>query len=292
MDITPCYGSLRRAWNRSFSPAATLPGGETPARLSPSVHILPSPPPLTSVSAKRRAVTPEGIVSDPTPPSSPAADLTPLATPLAKLCRDGCGRLVWRRVDKHFIVREATPPFLLPSALDASPSPAGLFVTSPARAASPPPAGTSDGPGEESPGMPLFQPVTSPLLQAPSSTPPRPPTTRRKTLAGPMAFPSIRYSPRLQAKARGTPVAHLAETILCRRLGIVDDDATATQAAIDNYIKLFNGRLLDIAVAALRALFRLDCDLATVVEDALLENGGENAPDLNADEAEVDDLAA
>ncbi|KAM0906252.1 hypothetical protein ACQ4PT_016928 [Festuca glaucescens] len=116
--------------------------------------------------------------------------------------------------------------------------------------------------------------------------------TRRKTLAGPMAFPSIRCSPRLHAKGRVTPVAHMTETLLCRRLGIVGDDESATQEAIDNYIKLYNGRLPDIAVAALHALFRLDCDLATAVEDALLEHGGESAPGLNADEAAVaDDFA-
>ena len=41
-----------------------------------------------------------------------------------------------------------------------------------------------------------------------------------------------------------------------------------------------SGQLPDLAVAALRALFRLDCDLATAVEDALLDHGGEAGLEL------------
>ncbi|KAM0916123.1 hypothetical protein ACQ4PT_010388 [Festuca glaucescens] len=107
-----------------------------------------------------------------------------------------------------------------------------------------------------------------------------------------MAFPAIRSSPRLQPKGRVTPVAQLAETLLCRRMWIVGDDESATQEAIDRYIRMYNGQLPDIAISALRALFRLDCDLATAVEDALLEHGGEGALGLNANEAAIDDAAA
>jgi hypothetical protein len=85
----------------------------------------------------------------------------------------------------------------------------------------------------------------------------------------------------------------MAEALLCRRLGIVGEDEAATQDAIDRYVKLYNGHLPQIAMAALRALFRLDCDLAIAVEDALLEHGGEGAMSLNADEAAAtDDLIA
>ncbi|KAM0878982.1 hypothetical protein ACQ4PT_034549 [Festuca glaucescens] len=49
--ITPWCGSMRKAWNRSFSPATALRGGDTPTGLSPCRHILPSPPPLPSSSA-------------------------------------------------------------------------------------------------------------------------------------------------------------------------------------------------------------------------------------------------
>jgi hypothetical protein len=48
----------------------------------------------------------------------------------------------------------------------------------------------------------------------------------------------------------------MAEELLCRRLGIVGEDEAATQDAIDRYVKLYNGRLPQIAVAALRASHR------------------------------------
>jgi hypothetical protein len=56
----------------------------------------------------------------------------------------------------------------------------------------------------------LFVPVQAPLLQAPSSTPPRKPTNRRKTLAGVTGFAGIpvqRSSPWLRAKKRSMPIA-------------------------------------------------------------------------------------
>jgi hypothetical protein len=37
---------------------------------------------------------------------------------------------------------------------------------------------------------------------------------------------------------------------------------------------MFDGQLQDIAIASLRVLFRLDYDLATTVEDSLVEHGG------------------
>ena len=45
-------------------------------------------------------------------------------------------------------------------------------------------------------------------------------------------------------------------------------------------MELFKGQLPNIVVAALLALFQLDCDLATVVEDALIEHGGDVPPEL------------
>lgn len=50
---------------------------------------------------------------------------------------------------------------------------------------------------------------------------------------------------------------------------------------------MFQGRLPDIAVSALRALFNLDCDLATAVEDALVEHGGEADPELQVSAEEI-----
>jgi hypothetical protein len=137
---------------------------------------------------------------------------------------------------------------------------------------------------------PLFVQVQAPLLSRPESMtpPPRRPTARRKTLAGITGFagfPLQRSSPRLKAKRRAMPIAKLAEKVLCERLGIVAQGEAVTEEAIAKFVQMFQGRLPDIAIAALRALFRLDCDFATAVEDALVEHGGAGAIDQAADTA-------
>lgn len=137
---------------------------------------------------------------------------------------------------------------------------------------------------EEGEATPLFIPRIPALLPSPSprSTPPRRPTARRKTLAGVSGFQLPRRSPRIQAKKRVIPIAKLAEQLLCRRMGIVSEDGQVTEAAITKFADMFQGRLPDITIAALRALFMLDCDLATAVEDALVQHGGEGGPDMSA----------
>uniref|UniRef100_A0ACD5ZZB7 Uncharacterized protein n=1 Tax=Avena sativa TaxID=4498 RepID=A0ACD5ZZB7_AVESA len=121
-----------------------------------------------------------------------------------------------------------------------------------------------------------------PLMEAPRSTTPRRPTARRKTLAGVTSFagfPVQRASPRIKAKLRGMPIARMAEKVLCQRLGIIDEGQEVTEAAIAKFVEMFDGRLPDIAIAALRALFRMDCDFATAVEDALIMHGGKAVVD-------------
>ncbi|KAE8786394.1 hypothetical protein D1007_39744 [Hordeum vulgare] len=68
----------------------------------------------------------------------------------------------------------------------------------------------------------------------------------------------------------------LAEKLLCRRLGIVNEGDQITEKAIAKFDALFHDRLPAIAVEALKALFRLDCDLSLAVEDALIthDDGG------------------
>uniref|UniRef100_A0ACD5TPW2 Uncharacterized protein n=1 Tax=Avena sativa TaxID=4498 RepID=A0ACD5TPW2_AVESA len=131
----------------------------------------------------------------------------------------------------------------------------------------------------------MFVPVQPALLPAPASTPPRPPTARRKTLAGVTGFagfPLRRASPRLSKKRGNTPIAKLAEKVLCHRLGIVRDGEPITEAAIAKFVAMFNGQLPDIAISALRALFRMDCDFASAVEEALVQHGGPRAVELQA----------
>ena len=65
-----------------------------------------------------------------------------------------------------------------------------------------------------------------------------------------------------------------------------------TEVAIAKFVDLFQGQLPDIAIAALRALFRLDCDLATAVEEALLAHGGAAAIEHAADGDDDDPSAA
>ncbi|KAE8769929.1 hypothetical protein D1007_58404 [Hordeum vulgare] len=69
----------------------------------------------------------------------------------------------------------------------------------------------------------------------------------------------------------------MAEKLLCRRMGIVSEGDQLTEEAIGKFAALFHGRLPVIAIDALRALFHLDCDLTTTVEDALMAHGGAGA---------------
>ncbi|KAM3407609.1 hypothetical protein ACQJBY_001157 [Aegilops geniculata] len=78
------------------------------------------------------------------------------------------------------------------------------------------------------------------------------------------------------------PIAKMAEKLLCQRMGVVDEGQQVTEEAIDKFVAMFQGQLPDITVAALRALFNLDCDLAQAVEDALVAHGGEAGPELQA----------
>ncbi|KAM3311596.1 hypothetical protein ACQJBY_031935 [Aegilops geniculata] len=147
-------------------------------------------------------------------------------------------------------------------------------------------------PAASQPSSPLFVARQPPLLPAPSSTPPRQPANRRKTLAGVAGFNTTRCSPRLRAKNRKIPVAQMAERLLCQRMGIIDEGQQLTEDAIGKFVDMFQGRLPDLAVSALRALFNLDCDLATAVEDAMLEHGGDAGPELQASAEEIAGVSA
>jgi hypothetical protein len=95
----------------------------------------------------------------------------------------------------------------------------------------------------------------------------------------------VRSSPRLKAKNKGIPIAQLAEKVLCQRLRIVSEVQQVTEAAIAKFVQMFQGKLPDIAIAALRALFRLDCDFTTAVEEALLLHGGDAAMEQASEHA-------
>ena len=109
---------------------------------------------------------------------------------------------------------------------------------------------------------------------------------------GVSGFNLSRRSPRLQAKKRALPVAQMAERLLCQRMGIINEGQEVTEEAIRKFVAMFNGQLPDTTVAALRALFNLDCDLAKAVEDALVEHGGEAGAELQSANGEAAGEAA
>uniref|UniRef100_A0ACD5VMM4 Uncharacterized protein n=1 Tax=Avena sativa TaxID=4498 RepID=A0ACD5VMM4_AVESA len=120
---------------------------------------------------------------------------------------------------------------------------------------------------------PRFVPIQQAILTAPDSTPPRPPAARHKTLARVtnfVGFPVQRSSPRLKKKCGSMSIAKLTEKVLCHRLGIASDGEPITEAAIAKFVAMFNGQLPDIVISALRALFGMDCDFASAVEEALV----------------------
>ncbi|KAM0898056.1 hypothetical protein ACQ4PT_022147 [Festuca glaucescens] len=161
-----------------------------------------------------------------------------------------------------------------------------LHELSPARppgfSASPSSHGSASGP----PGFaPAGQQVLPLLLTAPEAeahSPPAPPANRRKTLAA--GFSLRQSSIRIQGAHRGVPIAKMAERNLLRKLGIVDDDDEVTPEAINDFVQMFRTKIPPQAVAALRAMFRFDCEQAGAVEDALLTFGGQGALDQDAQE--------
>lgn len=88
-----------------------------------------------------------------------------------------------------------------------------------------------------------------------------------------------RSSIRIKNTHKGTPIAKMAELNLCRRLGILEEHEDITEQAVQSFVDMFNSQVPANAVAALRALFRLDCAHADAVEAALLPHGGQEALD-------------
>ncbi|KAM0903834.1 hypothetical protein ACQ4PT_018419 [Festuca glaucescens] len=70
----------------------------------------------------------------------------------------------------------------------------------------------------------------------------------------------------------------MAEKNLCKRLGILEENEDVTEATVQQFVSMFALQVPSNAVAALRALFRLDCAHATSVDAALLSHGVEVKP--------------
>jgi hypothetical protein len=123
---------------------------------------------------------------------------------------------------------------------------------------------------------PLFAPVAEPLLRRPrSSTPPRRPKNRRKTLAiHRTGFATRRSSSRIKEKRRAWPIAKEAEALVCRNLGIIMDGEVVTEQALDVFADMFKEEVSVDAIRALRVLFKLDSTQEAAVEEAMLARGG------------------
>jgi hypothetical protein len=102
------------------------------------------------------------------------------------------------------------------------------------------------------------------------SSPPIRPARRRKTLAG-MAiskartctFSLRRNNSRVKARRHAVPVAQKAEALLCKTMGIVKDGELVTAQVLEDFASRFRGQIPDQALAAFRALFKLDDESVT-----------------------------
>ncbi|KAI4988334.1 hypothetical protein ZWY2020_029964 [Hordeum vulgare] len=137
---------------------------------------------------------------------------------------------------------------------------------------------------------PLFKPMQPALLHSPESSPPKAQTRRRKTLAGVHISTTggrqslRRNSPRVMARGSGVAVvmAKEAQGLLCRTIGIVKNGQDVTEWALDKFEKQFNEQALEVVLAALRRLFKIDDAEAIAVEEALINHGGDAALDHDA----------
>ncbi|KAI5020109.1 hypothetical protein ZWY2020_044997 [Hordeum vulgare] len=173
----------------------------------------------------------------------------------------------------------ATPPHVASLGIDGGIAPEGQAwdpaVVAPEEARVTPERGSATRASETEPATPVFLPATEtlpcipmftkcrpPLLPLPKSPSPRPrpPTKRRKTLAGVVNFNINRSSTRLHAKNRKLPIVKMADKLLCPRMGIIDEGQHVTEEAIAKFVAMFQGQLPDITMLALWALFNLDCD--------------------------------
>jgi hypothetical protein len=119
------------------------------------------------------------------------------------------------------------------------------------------------------------------------SSPPTRPARRRKTLAGmdiskarTCTFSLRRNNSRVKARRHAAPVAQKAEALLCNTMGIVKDGELVTAQVLEDFASRFRGQIPDQALAAFRALFKLDDESVLAADRALLAQGGEAALDM------------
>lgn len=72
------------------------------------------------------------------------------------------------------------------------------------------------------------------------------------------------------------------EILVCCNLGIVQDGEDVTVQSLDTFTSKFKSQLLAVVLTAMRALFKVDDDQVTTVEDALIAHGGADTLDCEA----------
>ena len=92
-------------------------------------------------------------------------------------------------------------------------------------------------------------------------------------------FSLRRASARVADRRKAAPVAKAAEAVVCRNLGIIKDGQVVTAQAMEEFARSFATVVPPDAIAAFRALFKLDSEETEAVEQALIGNGGAAALD-------------
>jgi hypothetical protein len=96
-----------------------------------------------------------------------------------------------------------------------------------------------------------------------------------------------KVSERLKAK-RKAPVARATESLLCRGLGIIQDDEEVTELKLQEFASCFDREISDDVFASLRELFQVGSAADPSIDEALLGHGGAAGLDLEA--VGVDDI--
>ncbi|KAI5013127.1 hypothetical protein ZWY2020_028081 [Hordeum vulgare] len=133
----------------------------------------------------------------------------------------------------------------------------------------------------------LFEPLQLTLLPSPESSPPKAPTHRRKTLVDVhisttgWGLSLRRNSPRVTARGASVAAAMAKEAqgLLCRTIGIFKNGQDVIEWALDKFEKQFKEQMPETVLAALRGMFKIDDAQAIVVEEALINHGGDTALD-------------
>ena len=94
------------------------------------------------------------------------------------------------------------------------------------------------------------------ILATPKSPPPRPPTARRKTIAGVKISNKGGLSlQKIKRTHMVLPAAKAAEKLVCRSFGIVRDDEDVTEATLADFTAKFKEKLAPELIMAMRDFF-------------------------------------